>query len=190
MRQSGEFPLIPEPAPEEETHYWRFESSDLDIGKLTEYLHQTIFESEKAIEEFLVEHYMMSRRVSIGDIEAGMTRSWDLSTAIDIVDENGILKKWNLRSPENTIEFITKIRDAWMNKKNHVLINGFGLLISEEMRGKLGDLFGGKPLSGIDPQAVARINIRTTESGEFDLRIFRIYNRNKEFRYEYILEPK
>lgn len=45
----------------------------------------------------------------------------------------------------------------------------------------------GVPLSGIEPQAVARMTIETADEKQFDLRIFKVFNRNEEFRYEYIL---
>ena len=46
-----------------------------------------------------------------------------------------------------------------------------------------------KPLSGIDPQAVLRVNLKTLDGKDLDLRIFRVYNRNMQFRFEYILNP-
>lgn len=190
MKESGEHPLIPEPAPEEETHYWRFESSDLDIDKLTEYLHSTAFESEEELLELLTRKYHMSKRSGISEIEMGMTRSWDLSSAIDVVDENGVLEKYGPRSRDADIEIVKKIRDAWMHKKSHVFVNGFGLLLNEEKMEKLDIIFKGEPLSGIDPQAVARVGLKTLDGKDFDLRIFRVYNRNSQFRYEYILKDK
>jgi len=47
----------------------------------------------------------------------------------------------------------------------------------------------GVPLSGIEPQAVVRMTIATADEHQFDLRIFKVFNRNEEFRYEYILNP-
>lgn len=46
-----------------------------------------------------------------------------------------------------------------------------------------------RPLSGKEPIAVARLTLKTLDEGEWDIRIFRIFNRNQKFRYEYILEP-
>ena len=104
MRESGEFPIIPDLAPEEAVHSWRYESSDLDINKLVEYLHNTIFESEDDVKNFLIDKYRMSRKTSIDQIGLGMTRVWSMNDAIDIVDENGVLNKYKLRNKENLIK--------------------------------------------------------------------------------------
>ncbi len=45
-----------------------------------------------------------------------------------------------------------------------------------------------EPLSGKYPKLVLTEKIKTVEDETFHLNIFQIYNRNDEFRYEYVLD--
>ncbi len=44
-----------------------------------------------------------------------------------------------------------------------------------------------QPLSGHEPQAVLRVTLRTLGDKSFDLRIFKVFNRNQNYRFEYVL---
>ncbi|HRH25787.1 MAG TPA: hypothetical protein PLD99_02465 [Parcubacteria group bacterium] len=74
MRESGEFPLIPEPAPQEETRANRLESSDLNISEVEDYIKSTKFEDKEELEDVLLKQFNMGKRESYSDIQLGMTR--------------------------------------------------------------------------------------------------------------------
>ena len=115
--------------PEGEGRGSRFESADLDIEELTEFLRKTPLEDEDAIHDLLSNRYGIYRKDSIGHMQVGMTRIFDAK------------------------------------KKDE-----------------------GKPLSGKEPTAVARLTLKSLDDKEWDLRIFKLFNRNQKFRFEYILE--
>lgn len=186
MRESSENPIIPDLPPEEEVHSSRYESSDLDIENLRNFLAHTKFEDEEAIKELLRSRYHMSAKEGLGEIEAGMTRIWNLNDIIDIVDPKGLLP----RDAEKDREYLAKINAAMSKEKGHVLINGFGFFLNDDVKSQIRKSREGKPLSGQDPQAVMRVSLKTIDDKDLDLRIFKIHNRNQNFRYEYILEPK
>jgi hypothetical protein len=77
-------PILP---PEGSGHVWRYESADLDIKALQQYLLDTSFEDEAAVVIDLSDRYNMKRRMSLADIEMNMTREYK-GVAIDgLIDE-------------------------------------------------------------------------------------------------------
>ncbi|MFZ3020277.1 MAG: hypothetical protein WA051_02010 [Minisyncoccia bacterium] len=67
----NEGPVMP---PDGEGSKGRFESSDLDIEQLGDYLKDTAFESEDEIVETLSDRYKMVRNEELGEIVLGMTQ--------------------------------------------------------------------------------------------------------------------
>ncbi len=74
MRESGEFPLIPEPVPQEEIRASRLESSDLNIDEVEAYIRSTKFENKEGLEDVLSKQFNMGKKESYSDIQFGMTR--------------------------------------------------------------------------------------------------------------------
>jgi hypothetical protein len=72
----------------------RYESADVPIKQLEEYLSNTAFENEEEISQFLSETYYMKRRESIGEIDIAMTLEVNIedlknTEGEDKVDRNG-----------------------------------------------------------------------------------------------------
>ena len=77
-------PILP---PEGSGHVWRYESANLDIEALQQYLLDTTFEDESAIVIDLSERYNMKRRASLADIEMNMTREYKGVASDGVIDE-------------------------------------------------------------------------------------------------------
>lgn len=75
-----EEPIMP---PEGDGHGKRFESADLNMEDLKQYLLDTAFEDEDALVEELTKRYGMHRREGMSDMQMNMTRQFkkeDLKT--------------------------------------------------------------------------------------------------------------
>ncbi len=69
-----EEPILP---PEDSDPGNRYESSNLDIDQLREYLSTTLFENKNEIEAALTGEYRIGERKDIDSVRAGMTRIFD-----------------------------------------------------------------------------------------------------------------
>jgi hypothetical protein len=126
-----------------------------------------------------------------GDGNGGRFESADL----DIEELRQFFLDTKFESEESIIDMLS--RDYHMHRRDDVeeitmgMTRRFkGITPDEIERMKKGERVHGDigvPLSGIEPQAVARMTIATADENQFDLRIFKVFNRNEEFRYEYIL---
>ncbi len=132
-----EEPILP---PEDNDPGNRYESSNLDVEQLHEYLSTTLFENKDSIEAALTGEYRIGEREDIDRIRAGMTRIFD--------------------TKQLAIARLTEDKEYW-----------------------------GTPLSGVEPQPVLRTRIKSLDGNVFDLSVFKIFNRNNYFRYEYVLTP-
>ena len=163
--------------PEGEGRGGRFESANVNIPELSLYLQKERFEDESAIKEFLTGRYGMTRKESIQKIDAGMTREWSARQ---------FSKKMKLFFPEKSEQELNEAGlqyyKAILHGKKTIVIFGKKINVDEEA-------LESHPLSGKDPEVSARLTLKTLDGKQFDVRIFRVYNRNDKFRYEYILKP-
>lgn len=118
------------------------------------------------------------------------------SANLDIEELRQFFLDTKFESEESIVDLLTK--DYHMHRREDILGIQMGMtrrfkgITKEELeRMKSGERVHGDvgvPLSGIEPQAVARLTVGTVDESKFDLRIFKVFNRNEEFRYEYILQ--
>ncbi len=73
-------PIMP---PEGDGHGSRFESADLNIDELKDYILDTTFEDESALVEVLTTRYGMARREGLGEVETHMTRRFRIKDVRD-----------------------------------------------------------------------------------------------------------
>ncbi len=126
-----------------------------------------------------------------GDGNGGRFESADL----DIEELRQFFLDTKFESQESLVDLLS--RDYHMHRRDDIaeitmgMTRRFkGITPDEIERMKKGETVHGDmgvPLSGIEPRAVARMTIETADENQFDLRIFKVFNRNEEFRYEYIL---
>jgi len=156
----------------------RYESADVDIEHLRQYLKDTKFETEAEVFDLLTRRFSMHREDDISEIESNMTRVISLRVIKEILDPEG-------RIAMSHTEVSRLVRDGLFKKQDSVVIEGNSYKLTDEVRQAL----MGKPLSGHDPRAVLRMTIETQNTDKFDLRVFEVFNRNQKYRYTYILKP-
>ncbi|MES2213846.1 MAG: hypothetical protein V4465_00425 [Patescibacteria group bacterium] len=107
------------------------------------------------------------------------------SADLDVDELYAYLKDTSFESEEDLADLM-KERGVFERKSVSAIEMGMTRIISREdlQHGTMG-----KPLSGKDPQAVMRTNIKTLDGKDLDLRIFKVFNRNDKYRLEYILGP-
>ena len=127
-----ENPIFP---PEGEGAHQYFESADLKLDELEQFLADTVFEDEETLKEVLTRRYHMKSRESFEEIQIGMTREFKGVTS-DTLDELG----------------------------------------------------AGRPLSGMEPESVLTIRVAMKDDKKAHLEIFKVFNRNLEYRFEYVLK--
>lgn len=141
MKFEGE-PILP---PEGSGADRRFDSADLNIEDLGQFLVDTKFEDREALEEVLTGRYAMKQRGNLREVEMGMTRKFKAVTE----------------------EMLDKLRAGEVDESDK-----------------------GEPLSGIDPEVVLHTTIETRDEKKLNLQIFRVYNRNSKYRFEYTLDAE
>jgi len=80
--------------------------------------------------------------------------------------------------------------DIKMNMTREFDKDKIAKMIQQAREGVEEDEYYGEPLSGEEPSEILNLSIRTTEGHNFVLHIYKIMNRNKKFRFEYVLSEK
>lgn len=158
----------------------RFESADLDIGELENYIRKEVFEDEANIAEILTGRYGMARKETIGQVETGMTSIFDISKLNEKLGRDGVSKKEFEKRLDEYMRSFLKGKKS-MRVGDVLGVGGKKVEIDEK------DIEV-EPVSGWTPTVVKRITIKTVSGEQYDLRILRVVNRNQRFRYEYILK--
>ncbi len=118
------------------------------------------------------------------------------SADLDIKDLKAFIEDTQFENVEAVSEILTKRYDMGRREGESTIDLGMTSMMrrptTEElermMKGEVIDSdFGLTPVSGIKPELVLHTMVKMTDSTLYDLQIFKVYNRNQAFRFEYVL---
>ena len=154
-------------------------SATLNLEQFEIFLRDTAFENEQDLAELLLERYGMARRETVAHIETGVTRgSINVGELRKLIHPAGILEI-------SDGEILETVYMALQNQRAYIMIGEELYPVTDE----ISEVMVGAPLSGRYPELTSENKVVTLDGKTFSLKIYKVFNRRGNFRFEYILEP-